>query len=170
MKKILALILAICALLCLASCAKGGTEGETTNNGGLEVIPLDTLDSSPDLNLDNKLKAEDGSIITTPSDHRIVDEVEDGYVIILMNTKYTQEIYKVLTFDSAEELNKFIVEITENGTAKDYIDLSVSGTNIYYKLSATDETYGKFLRMPREKVLEAFRSDSAVTDEHGHQH
>ena len=175
MKKILAILLVISSLLCLASCAGGGAGADTTAHDHA----ADTLKKEPEkkpepVKLDNELLTEGGSINLTPSDYRVVDETEDGYVIIRMNNAGVIRIHKVIEFETNEEAVAFLVKITKDGTAKNYRELGQVANYFYYTLDQHDEKYGKFTSMTREKVLEAFGRDSQttapVTDEHGHQH
>ena len=170
MKKLIAVLLLCAMALSLAACGKGGIGEDTT----VPTIPNPTPPSTEanKAEYDNSLIDENRNLIFTTSDYRIVDETEFGYVIILLSGSTAKDIYKVVEYESAEAATDFIVSITKDGTAKDYPNLGQDRQFFYYKLSALDETYGKFYTMSRVDILKAFGREvttTAATDD-GHNH
>lgn len=172
MKKILAILLVISSILCLASCANGGNDSETTTIA--ETVKTEPQNQAQETKYDNDILNENGMVNLTPSDYRIVDKTDDGYVILRLSGTGVFKIHKVIEYKTSQEAIDFLIKITKDGTAKNYPELNQVANYFYYTIGVEDETYGKFMTMTREKVLEAFGRDSQTTapetDEHGHQH
>lgn len=171
MKKILAILLAVSALLCLASCSKNGSEGETTVTEATNTEPPKKVETPT---YDNAILNENGMINLTPSDYRIIDKTDDGYVILRMTDTGVFKIHKVIEYETTQDAIDFLVKITNDGTAKNYPELNQVANYFYYTIGIEDETYGRFFTMTRKDVLKAFGRDtetaSPETDEHDHQH
>ncbi len=171
MKKILALLLTIATVLSLGACANSGANTETTATTAEETKKTPETTTIPEY--DNKLLTTGGSVNLTPSDYRIVDETDFGYVILLLNGTGVKSIHKVVVYESTEKAIEFLVSITNDGTAKNYPELGQVTNFFYYTLGVDDATYGKFYTMSRKDVLAAFGRDvdtTAAETEHDHQH
>ena len=175
MKKILAILLVISSLLCLASCAGGGAGADTdAHDHSTTASETKAPETTKAPAYDNALLNENGMLNFTPSDYRIVDKTDFGYVIIRLSGTNVYRMHKVIEYETTQDAIDFLIKITKEGTAKDYPELGQVGNYFYYTIGADDETYGKFMSMPREEVLKAFGRDSETTasetDADGHRH
>ncbi len=171
MKKIIAVLLLMTVVLSLGACAGGGANTETTATTVEESKKTPETVNIPEY--DNKLLTTGGSINLTPSDYRIVDETDFGYVIILLDGTGVKSIHKVIEYESEEKAIEFLISINKDGTDKNYSQLGQVSNYFYYTLGADDATYGKFYTMRRNDVLSAFGRDvdtTAAETEHDHQH
>ena len=166
MKKFIAVLLLCAMALTLCACNNNGKEAITIPN------PVPPATETTKAEYDNQLIDENRNLILTTSDYRIVDETDFGYVIILLSGSTAKDIYKVVEYESPEAATDFIVSITKDGTAKDYTNLGQDRQFFYYKLSATDATYGKFYTMSRVDILKEFgrQVDTTAAADDGHNH
>ncbi len=165
MKKLLALLLVAVLLLPLTACSDNGSD-YVPDPEGMTYVAVTSANSKPKepiggtrKSYDDELLDRDGKLILTPSDYRIVDTVEDGYVIILLSGTAVKNIYSLKEYNSQDEAAAVLVEMMSNGGSQIHKDLRVYDNFLVDTVSLDDETYGKFYTMTSKEVLAAFGRD-----------
>ena len=162
MKKIIALLLALVVLLPLTACSNNKTD-YVPDPEGMTYVPVTTKPKEPiggtRKTYDDELLDRDGNLILTPSEYRIVDTVENGYVIILFSGTAVKAIYSAVEYPSQEEAAAVLVQMMSNGGSETHGSLRVYQNFLVDTIPLDDETYGKFYTMTRKDVLAAFGRD-----------
>ena len=153
----------------MASCNKDAEGADTTIPEHYDTAP--TFPDSQTTAIDNRLFTDNGGINFTPSDYRIVDETDFGFVIIIMDASRVTQIHKITAFESSEKAHEALMEIVDSGTIEDYPGLKYVDNFHITNIGLEDETYGKFYTMSRKDVLKAFnRNTDTSTEEAEHTH
>lgn len=157
--KIISLILvSVFAAALLMGCASSDVAAETAwvdvNSGNVRKSTHSETqaETAPDTD-------ENGNLLLTTDDNRLVYQTDYGCEVIVFNGSYVNKMYLVYTFATADDAGQYLSSHAKDiMSAGDITDIKQQDSILILSPKMTSENYIKYLSMTREQVEEEFAS------------